>query len=51
MADKNKNDIKSYRKISRKKGNTKKGANVQVDIHSGGGAGSASVSEQSGPLG
>jgi hypothetical protein len=51
MAEKNNNARKADRKISRKKGNTKQGANVQVDIHSGGGAGSASVSQQSGQLG
>jgi len=51
MAEKNNNARKADRKISRKKGNTKQGANVQVDIHSGGGAGSVSISEQSGPLG
>ena len=51
MAEKNNNARKADRKISRKKGNPKQGINVQVDIHSDGGAGSHSVSEQSGPFG
>jgi len=51
MAEKNNNARKADRKISRKKNSTKQGTNVQVDIHSDGGAGSNSVSEQSGPLG
>jgi hypothetical protein len=51
MAEKNNNARKADRKISRKKGSTKQGTNVQVDIHRGGGTGPDCVSEQSGPLG
>jgi len=51
MAEKNNNARKADRKISRKKGSTKQGPDVQVDIHSDGSAGSNSVFEQSGPIG
>jgi hypothetical protein len=51
MAEKNNNARKADRKISRKKGNGERGPDVQVVVNSNGGAGSVSISEQSGPLG
>lgn len=51
MAEKNNNARKADRKISRKKGNGERGPDVQVVVDSNGGAGSVSISEQSGPLG
>ena len=51
MAEKNKNARKADRKISRKKSNREQRTDIQVAVHSDGGAGSASVSEQFGILG
>ena len=51
LAEVSKDARKADRKISRKKSNGEQRPDVQVVIHSNGGAGSASVSEQSGPLG
>lgn len=51
MAEKNKNARKADRKIPRKKSDGEQRPDVQVVINSNGGAGSHSVSEQSGPLG
>jgi hypothetical protein len=49
MHEKEKYARKTSRKVSSKKGNGERGANVQVDQHSVGSAGSNSVSEQPSP--
>jgi hypothetical protein len=48
MAEKEKNARKANRKVLSKKGDGKRGANVQVDIHSDGGARSVSTTESTG---
>jgi hypothetical protein len=51
VSEKQKHARKTDRKISRKKSDGEQRADVQVAINGDGGAGSVSVSQQSGPLG